>query len=203
MPIYSYVDLAVEVSESSPRVADTRIVAIDGRSGSGKTRFSCRLARALESIGASVSLIHADDLYNGWQHPTAFAPRLDEWVVTPLLHGRRARYRRYDWSAWRFQSEWIDVGAPDVLIIEGVSTASARWRPLLTYSVMMIAHGALSFQRAVSRDGDAIIGPLRKFVAQAETHFAADATERHVDLLVDGDPCEPHDPQQEFISLSR
>ena len=202
MPICSYMDLAFVVVASPAHLANTRMVAIDGGSGSGKTMFASRLERALQQADTSVGVIHTDDLYNGWQHPSAFAPRLNDWVVQPMLNGRRGRYRRYDWATRKFQPEWVDVGQPEVLIIEGVTTASAAWRPLLSYSIMMIAHETVGFQRAVRRDGETIRGPLREFVAHTTAHFDTDETERHVDLCVDGSPQQPHDPQQEFVAVT-
>src|SRR6476661_4492660 len=64
------------VAASRPRCGGTRLVAVDGPSGAGKTTLAAEVADAL---GAPT--IHMDDLYPGWDGLAASTERVREWVV--------------------------------------------------------------------------------------------------------------------------
>lgn len=202
MRIRSFKDFSEDVLASPPRLSDVRIIAVDGRTGSGKTTFTARLAAALRDTGAHIAVLHTDDLLNGWGHPTDFGPRLKEWVLEPLLAGGSARHKIYDWHRGRFSAEWTDLGRPEVLIVEGVTTASAAWRPTLTRSVFVSTDPQLCLRRGIARDGEELRGELNTWRAHEDVHFAQDRTWEHVDLVVDGAPKLAHDPQTEFVVIA-
>ena len=52
--------LAATLPSLEPRLAGTRLVALDGRSGSGKTWLASQLAAAANAL-----VIHMEDLYPG------------------------------------------------------------------------------------------------------------------------------------------
>jgi hypothetical protein len=91
----------------------TRVIGIDGISGSGKSGFARRLAAEL---GASVHGV--DDLVPRWDGLAGSADLLAEWVLRPLAAGRPGRWRKYDWQADR-PGEWAGIEPADFLVVEG------------------------------------------------------------------------------------
>jgi uridine kinase len=177
-------DLAAAVHTVQPRLGTTRLVAVDGPSGAGKTWFADRLGKA---VGAPV--VHTDDLLDGWNDQFTFWHRLEESVLSPMRRGRAAAYRRYDWTCGRFGDEVVRVEPPDVLIVEGVSSARAVIRSELSLSVFVSAPPQLCLARVVERDGGhdvAFAAYLDRWRRAEVRHFAADGTAAHADLLVDG-----------------
>jgi hypothetical protein len=196
-----YAELAESVLGGEARLGPVRVVAVDGPAGSGKTTFAGRLAEALSAAGAGVSVLHTDDLLDGWGDVVAFWPRLERWVLGPLRRGEPAWYRRYDWVAGRFGADWQPVGVPDVLVVEGVSSARAAMRAELTRSVFVRARRASRLTRGIARDGESLRAEWLRWMADEDAHLAADGTERHADLLVDGEPAVPHDPASEYVRI--
>ena len=74
------------------------VIAIDGRSGAGKTSLASGLGSAL---GAPV--VTLEDLYGGWDGLERGIDLLVSEVLEPLGAGVAARVPRYDWvtAAWR------------------------------------------------------------------------------------------------------
>src|ERR687886_2225086 len=109
MTVESFQALAVRVLAGPARLGGTRLVAIDGPSGAGKTVFADRLAGALRQEGGPPSVVHTDDLLDGWADQVTFWPRLEEWVLAPVRRGEPGAYRRYDWHAGSFEDRWVSV----------------------------------------------------------------------------------------------
>jgi uridine kinase len=225
--VESFADLADLVRSRPPRLGPVRLVAVDGPSGAGKTRFAARLAAALEAApldaaaleaggaaahkagpapgsGAAggggaprrVSVVHTDDLLDGWDDQFTFWARLEERVLGPLRAGRPAGYQRYLWHRRRFGGAPVTVPAAGVVIVEGVSAARAVIRPELTLSVFVSAPADLRWRRAMQRhvespgaeaaDRVALRAYLERWRAAEDRHFTEDSTAEAVDVLVDG-----------------
>ncbi|HEX5595757.1 MAG TPA: hypothetical protein VFX61_07025 [Micromonosporaceae bacterium] len=204
--VETYADLARRILARPPRLGRTRLVAVDGPSGAGKTSFAARLAVALAAAtppvpDSSVPVVRTDDLLDGWADQFTFWPRLDEWVLAPLRAGQPGRYRRYDWGRGRFTPHWIPVPPAPVLILEGVSSARRMIRPELTMAVFVTAPAALRQARALARDGSALLPYLEEWWRREEVHFAADATRKQAELVVNGAPAELSDPTGSYIRL--
>ncbi len=194
-----YRDLAEEIAGRPARLGPVRLVAVDGGTGAGKTEFAGRLAEALRHAGLTAEVLHTDDLLDGWADQFTFWPRL-EAVLDRLARGEPARYRRYDWLAGRFGQERT-VPVPDVLIMEGTSTARGQVRSRLTLAVFVTADSGVRQSRVLARDGVAIEPDLRRWMAAEQRHFARDATPERVDVLVDGQARVGHDPDSEYVRL--
>jgi uridine kinase len=200
----SFRDLAESVVRRPARLGGTRLVAIDGPSGAGKTVFAGRLAAALEAVtGAPPPVVNTDDLLAGWADQVTFWPRLEEWVLGPLRAGRTGHYRRYDWHAGRFGTEWTSVPPAPVVVLEGVTAARATIRPEVSLSVFLSAPPGLCLERALARDGEALRPYLEIWQRDEERHFAADVTANQADLLIDGAPDMAHDAEREYVRLCR
>ncbi len=154
-----------------------------------------------------VAEVHVDDLLEGWSDLTGYWQRFAEWILDPLASGRAAGYRRYDWHRARFAGEWHPVGGPegvpDVLVLEGVGSARSAAAAWLTLAVYVTADRDLRLDRGIGRDGEALRGEWIRWMALEDAHFAQDRTVDRVDVVVDGAPSAPHDPERQFVRLCR
>lgn len=126
----------------------TRVLAVDGRSGSGKTAFAATLAAAL---GARV--LHVEHFYPGWDGLRAGAEWLVEGVLEPLSHGHPARLRRWNWAACRFEDGGL-FAPGGAVVIEGCGALTARSAPFIDLGIWLEAEPPTRRQRATARDGD-------------------------------------------------
>ncbi|MFY1687453.1 uridine kinase family protein [Plantactinospora sp. WMMB782] len=181
--VESYAGLAARILKRPARLGRTRLVAVDGPSGAGKTVFASRLAAAFE---VTVPVVHTDDLLDGWADQFAFWPRLEEWILAPLRAGQPARYRRYDWTRGRFGQDWTVLPPAPVVIVEGVSSARAAIAAEVTLAVFVSAPARLCRDRTLARDGAALVPALTAWRRGERAHFAADRTRERADLVVDG-----------------
>lgn len=194
----TYRELAELILARPARVGGVRVVAVDGPAGSGKTTFAGRLAREL-GRSVRVTVLHTDDFLDGWTKLLSWQPRLREWVIEPFRRGVPGGFRRYDWEKERLGDDWTAVEPPGVLMIEGVGSASAGMRADLTLGVLVGAPRELRLRRGIERDGEHLWAEWVRWMADEDAHFAADDTGKGVDVLVDGAPGEPHDPEIEYI----
>lgn len=171
-------DVLAMLRTRSPTLGEGRLVCVDGPAGSGKTTLATALAGAVP--GATV--LHTDDLYDGWDG----LPRVSEQLL-PLLAdlatGRPAAHRRYDWEAGRF-TEQVPVPATDLLVLDGVGSGSldvARWCTVL---VWVEAPEPLRRARALARDGDAFAPYWEAWRAAERAHFEAQGTRDRADLRI-------------------
>ena len=184
MPVPECVpDIAARVLASAPRVANTRLVCVDGPAGSGKTTLAAALAEALG--GAPV--VHMDDLYEGWAQALGgtLAARVEAWLLLPWAAGLDGMHPRYDWGLGRY-SEWVPVPAAPIVVIEGCASGSAGIRGHASLVVWVEAPAAVRLQRGLDRDGPALEAQWRDWQAHEAAHFAEDGTRAAADVRVDG-----------------
>ncbi|MCP2258050.1 AAA ATPase domain-containing protein [Streptoalloteichus tenebrarius] len=175
-------DVADAVLAAPARLGAVRLVAVDGPSGSGKSRLADALVRELATRGVVVGLVRTD-FFATWDDPVDWWPRLVEGVLTPLGRGERGRYRRVVWRDGEpFPGPFVDVEVPDVLVVEGVSSARAEVAPLLSYSVW-VEHPdpAARLERAVRRDGESSRPHLVAWQRFERGWFAADGAKHRAD----------------------
>ncbi|GIH20315.1 uridine kinase family protein [Rugosimonospora africana] len=202
MRVERFDNLAVAVLRAPARLGAVRVVAVDGPTGAGKTTFAERLAGALSAAGATVSVVHTDDLLDGWGDQFTFWPRLAEGVLDPLREGRPGRHPVYDWGQGRFDAT-REVPVADVLIVEGTTTTRPEARGQLSLSVFVSAPADLRLNRVVARDGAAVREPLLRWMDAEAEYFVAHPSHDWVDVLIDGASELGHDPSNEFVRLPR
>lgn len=191
-----FADLAAHIlSRPPPAGRPVRLVAVDGPGGSGKSTFAGRLAAAL----GGAPTVHTDD-FASHDEPTQWWPRLEQAVLRPLAAGRPARFHPYDWVA-RSRVGLVQIAPAPVVLIEGVSSARAAVRARLTFSVWLQTGRDERLRRGLERDGQDLAGFWAHWMAEEDAFYAADPTADVLDLVVDGAPQRPHDPEREFVVI--
>lgn len=195
MPILPLASLASRITELTPRAARTRVVAIDGPAGAGKTTLAARLSRLL-----AAPTVHMDDLFPGWDGLAEAPGKLVEWVLAPLAAGRQAVYRRYDWEADAY-AERVAVPESDVLIVEGCASGATAAGPYLSLLIWIDAPHDVRMARGIARDGEMFTPHWERWARQENAMFTAERTRERADLLIDGNPDAPHDSETEVVTV--
>ena len=168
-----------------PRLGGTRLVCVDGPAGSGKTTLAGRLAEEGAGRGLTVSLVHMDDVFDGWDGLADAGRRVREQIVDPLASGRPAAYERYDWERDRFVAT-VPVEPADLLIVEGVGSGDPGYDDRIGVLVWVWAPDELRLRRGLERDGSRLEGRWRRWLLEEQRLHARDRTEQRADVLVDG-----------------
>src|SRR5690349_14321933 len=161
-----------------PRAGATRLVAVDGPSGAGKTTLADALAARL---GAPV--VHMDDLYPGWDGLRESRLRVRDWVVGPLRDGRPARYRRWDWARSEY-GDWVQLGPSDVVVLEGCGSGTLDTSDALSLLVWVEAQEDVRRARGLERD-PGYADFWERWGRQEREVYAHDGTRERADVLLD------------------
>lgn len=167
------------------RPSGARVIAVDGRSGSGKTTFAEALAdELLRRSGTRPQVVHMDDIYPGWDGLAESVELVVGWVLEPLGRGQGGAFHRWDWAAGR-RGEEVIVPVADWVILEGVGSGSAACRPYLAAVVWLEADVDVRRRRGLDRDGESFRPHWESWARQEEALFRAQSTREHADLVVD------------------
>ena len=160
----------------------TRIVAIDGGGGAGKSTLAALLGEAL----GHVPVVHTDD-FASWDNPLEWWPRLVEQVLEPLSKGLAPRYQRYDSDEERL-AEWITLDPPPrVLVLEGVSACRLAFEPYLSYRIWVETPRHLRLARGLDRDGQDSSDLWDDSMADEHAYAARENPRGRADLVGSGE----------------
>lgn len=166
------------VMGAPPRLGQVRLVAVDGASGSGKTVFAGQLRAALGTAGVRTGVV-ACDSFATWDNPVAWWPELESGVLAPLAAGRVGRFQATHWEGGQpLPGDVVEVAVPEVLIVEGVSSARRAVSDRLSLGLWL--EGGSEEQRlaaAVARDGEESRDHLRRWQLFERGWFTVDNTE--------------------------
>jgi hypothetical protein len=182
------------------------IVAIDGRSNSGKTSLALRIAQA---VPGSV-VIHTDNI--AWEHSRfGWDDLLINGILVPVHHGEAVSYRPPRWvEHGREGSLEVPAGCP-LLIIEGDGAGRREVAHLIDALVWVQADEREAEQRRIIRDRNPdALDMTNKAPGGApfdnagwmaeEIPFNADQrTWERADIIVCGTPEIPYDPSTEVV----
>lgn len=163
--------------DRAPACGVTRVIAIDGRSGAGKTALALDLA---DRTGAPI--LHLERLYPGW-HGLALTPPIVRRMLADLAIGELAHARQWDWSAGR-PGPMLTVRPTAELIIEGVGAGARALRPFISHLAWLDAPEELRRRRAIERDGDTYEPWWDVWAAQEEDYLMTDRTPAAADMVI-------------------
>jgi hypothetical protein len=183
----------MQLSQSRGAVGRPVVLAVDGRSSSGKTTLAARLADAV----AGSAMVHTDDV--AWQHSRfGWADLLNEGVLIPARAGQPVVFRPPAWDEHQREGTiWVPAGCP-LLIIEGVG-AARRESACLTDAAIWVQSDEREIERRsrarVGKPGNApTVGAWQAWMAE-ETPFVADQRPwERADIVICGTPQIPLDP---------
>ncbi|HJQ74594.1 MAG TPA: AAA family ATPase [Gaiellaceae bacterium] len=158
----------------------TRIVAIDGPGGAGKTTLAARLA---EQLGAT-AVIHTDD-FASWENPVDWWPALIEQALEPLAAGAVARYQPTSWTEEERAPVTIEPGG--TVLLEGVSASREAFRPYLAFAVWVETDREVRLRRGIERDGEESRSQWEVWMAAEDDYVARERPAEHVDVVLRGD----------------
>ena len=164
------------------------IIALDGRSGAGKTSFAADLAQALGP--ERVAVLHVEDLYQGWHSLAETGVRL-AGLLARIRTGQSVSFPAWDWSAHRSGPERIDFTPRPVVIVEGVGAQHALARPYLDLSIWLQADDQLRKTRALQRDGEVFAAHWQIWADQEQHYLDTGQPYRDADLVLDADGPDP------------
>ncbi len=158
------------------------IIAIDGRSGAGKTTLAIELAALLREHH-KVSLFHLEDIYPGWNGLSAGVERYVSTVLTPLRRGETADWVSWDWER-HYDGATRTTPPSEIVIVEGVGAGSEAARPLLDAVIWADLPDAERRRRALARDGDTYAPFWEQWARQEAQWLASDDVPAHADVRV-------------------
>jgi uridine kinase len=164
-----------------PRAGRTRVVAIDGQSGSGKTRLAGLLRAELGALVVSL-----EDLYGGWDGLERGIDLLVTEVLEPLAAIRTARVPRYNWIT-RTWEEPTPLDPPELLIVEGMGAGARRAAVFESLMVWLEASADVRKKRALDRDGETFAPYWDYWAAQENAMLARERTPERADILIEAD----------------
>jgi cytidylate kinase len=191
----SKVQTFASLTEQIRKLEPPTIIAIDGRSGSGKTTFANRLSSALNA-----SVVHTDDV--AWHHSF-----FDWWslMIEHILEPFRAG-KNIDWTpeSWKQHQRMGSIVVPSakILIVEGVSASRRELSDWIDVPIWIETSLEIAEQRGLLRDGKAERDFWFEWQAQERPLLEKDQPWTRAKLIVDGVANIEHDANTEFVAIS-
>jgi para-aminobenzoate synthetase len=173
------------------------LVALDGRSGVGKSTLARRLAAEL-----AATLVEGDDFYAGgseaeWDARSAAEKaalcmnwrRMRAEALEPLLAGRSATWHPYDFETGAVQATHTRTAQPaSVIILDGVYSGRPELADLVDLAVLVELEDGERRARLAKRESEYF---LREWFArwdEAEEHYFANVRPREsFEVVVSGE----------------
>ena len=195
VPIAELLDMLLPSRSEGQRV----VIAIDGRSSSGKTTLAQRMA----SVTQRAAVVHTDDL--AWWHSRFdWVELLLDGIIEPFLAGRQVMFRPPAWKE-RGRQGAIDVyPETPVLIIEGVGSSRGEIAGWIDASVWVQADEAIIARRNAARiaSGETTSAGVAGWMSEELPFLGADRPWQRATKIVAGTPELSYDDVEEVLVAS-
>jgi para-aminobenzoate synthetase len=168
------------VRRAAPQAGHAYVIAIDGRSGAGKSSLAAVLQAEL---GTGAAVVALEDLYGGWNGLERGIDLLVSEVLEPLSAGQAARVPRYDWGAGVWGTPWV-LEPPAMLIVEGVGAGARRAAAYANQLIWIAAPASVRKKRALDRDGETFAPYWDMWAAQEDAMLAREHTPARAGLVI-------------------
>jgi hypothetical protein len=184
----------VPAAEVLAQLGRPRVLAIDGRSGGGKTTVAHRLAATVP--GSTV--LHTDDV--AWYHAFFdWADLMRDGILEPLQTGVPVVYRPPAWDE-RGRDGAITVPAESPLVIvEGVGIGRRELADYVDALVWVQTDEDEARRRGLARDGAHHASFWSEWQAAEDPFQAEQRPWERAGVVVSGAPDVPHDPLGELV----
>jgi uridine kinase len=156
------------------------LVAVDGRSGVGKSTLAIQLA---DRYGGGSIL--ADDFYPGgsdlhWMNlsPAKRADRVIDWqrlraeVLEPLLSGHRATWRPFDFQAGKgLAPQTLTQHPVPIIILDGAYSSRPELSDIIDVSVLLVLDDTERRARLLAREGHEFMTRWHRIWDDAEDYY--------------------------------
>ena len=201
-PIAVVIDSLTRPGRSRNTGDRTVVLAVDGRSSSGKTTLAARLQAAV----AGSAVVHTDDL--AWWHSRfGWADLLVDGILMPVHRGEPVAFQPPRWAEHGRRGS-IDVPAScPLLIVEGVGAGRREAAHLVDALIWVQSDQREAARRSLARvgqpGGPRTVQDLREWMAEEEPFLADQRPWERADLVVAGTPPIPFDPLTELVAGHR
>jgi hypothetical protein len=174
------------------------VLAVDGRSSSGKTAMAARL----QDVVAGSAVVHTDDI--AWWHSRfGWDDLLIGGILAPACAGRPVSYRPPRWDELQ-RPGTIEISADcQLLIIEGVGAARRESSHMTDAAIWVQADERETERRNLVRvgqpGGSPTVQHMRDWMAEEIPFLADQRPWEHADLVACGTPQIPYDPATELV----
>lgn len=176
------------------------ILALDGRSASGKSTLAAVLSRA---VPGSV-VVHTDDV--AWHHSFFdWAALLRDGVLIPVHAAQEVRYRPPAWDARGREGVIVVPPGCPLVILEGCGAARRELMPWIDVVVWVQADTEKGRTRGLARDGGTAEAEAfwDEWMAEELPFFAQEQPWRRADAIVAGTPELDYDPAFQAVVSAR
>lgn len=139
------------------------VIAIDGRSGTGKSTLSVEIATAVNG-----TFVDQDDFYSGgelehWSRldPETRVDKCIDWqrvlrdVILPFRDSRQISYHSFNWDSMKgLDPEAITLAPSDVLVLDGAYSTRSELSAYLDLTVLVTLDDEVRRQRIMDREGE-------------------------------------------------
>src|SRR5712692_5998926 len=160
------------------------VLAIDGRSSSGKSTLAGRVA----DIVSATAVVHTDDI--AWSHSRFGWADLALRVLELVHAGAAVSFRPPAWDERGRAGAIVVPGGTQLLILEGVGSSREELAHLLDARLWVQADRVAA--------GETTRADVQGWMAEELPFIAARRPWEHADLIVAGTPTLPHDPRTEI-----
>jgi hypothetical protein len=170
------------------------VLAIDGRSSSGKTTLAGRVA---DTVPAT-AVVRTDDI--AWSYSRFGWADLALRVLELVHAGAAVSFRPPKWDERGRAGAIVVPGGTQILVLEGVGSSREELAHLLDARLWVQADRIATDRRNDSRvaAGGTTRAGVEGWMAEELPFIAARRPWEHADLIVAGTPTLPHDPRTEI-----